>query len=160
MKEIPLSQGKVALVDDEDFDRLNQFKWYAIKPHRIFYAVRHKQREDGERRLVYMHREVLSVLPSMEVDHKDGDGLNNTRDNLRPATEHQNQCNRTATRKNASGYKGVTWHKGNRKWRAQIVVNGKAKHLANCVTAEDAARAYDAAARELHGEFAKVNFEP
>jgi hypothetical protein len=107
----------------------------------------------GVWRRVLLHR-FLAGNDSL-VDHRDGNGLNNTRDNLRPATRGQNQHN---SGPRSGRYKGVTWHKGARKWLAQIMCDRKYRYLGLHAAEEDAARAYDRAARELHGEFARLNF--
>ena len=159
MKEIPLTQGKVALVDDDDFEWLSQFKWYAVKFGRTFYAVRQAPRVNGKQRTIWMHREVLGLKPGdPRVDHRDGDGLNNQRMNLREATHRQNMMN-SRGRSGSSRFKGVDWDKRAKKWRARISVNGKKKHLGYFIDEEEAARAYDEKAKKIFGEFARVNFE-
>jgi hypothetical protein len=153
MKEIPLSQGKVAIVDDSDFVYLSQYKWCAFKHRHTWYAVRNFT-VDGKRRHVRMHRMILNVEAAVLVDHRDGDGLNNQRYNLRACTNSQNQQNRrTITSK--SGYKGVWWDRSCGKWEAKI---GK-KNLGKYSSPELAGMAYDKAARKLFGEFAATNEE-
>lgn len=160
MKEIPLTQNKVALIDDEDYESLSRFKWFARWDGHNWYAGRKIRRPDGERRTVFMHKEIIGTTTSIKIDHKDGDGLNNTRHNLRPATTQQNNCNNRIRRDNTSGYKGVNLRKEKhcRKWQASIRVNRKRKHLGYYDTPQEAALAYDVAARELFGEFARTNF--
>lgn len=154
-REIPLTRGLAAIVDAADYPYLSQFKWHACLFGRKWYAARKARKIDGTWTSVLMHREILDLAdPSILVDHKDNNGLNNARLNLRPATQQQNLCNRPATRKNTSGYKGVFWHKKAGKWMAQIKGQGKLKYLGLFLTREEAAAAYDAAAQELHGEFA------
>src|SRR5689334_17780885 len=119
-KIIKLTQGKIALVDDEDFDFLNKWKWHANSNGRknIFYA----KRLDSNK-IVSMHRVILSITdPKIIVDHKDGDGLNNQRSNLRIATPSQNNANRRPM--GSSKYLGVYYHKSSKKWKAQIGKNG------------------------------------
>lgn len=153
MKEIPLTQGKVALVDDCDFERLSRFRWYAACNHGYgWYAVRCVKRKH-----VYMHCEILNVQRGIRVDHKDGNGLHNWRNNLRPATSAQNMSNRGKQIDNTSGYKGVTWSKDRSVWIAKIGVNGKSKYLGWFDDTESAARAYNDAALMYHREFAKLN---
>lgn len=157
MKGIALSQDKVAIVDDLDFPYLSQFKWTALKGRNTWYAVRNVV-IDGRTKMLLMHRLLLDAPTGLGVDHRDGDGLNNQRANLRLCNEQQNGQNRTLQSNNKSGYKGVSWDKRKRKWTARIKAHGKQPHLGYFDTAKDAARAYDAAALELHGEFARLNF--
>ena len=121
-------------------------KWYARRPVRG---------GDGSVRWQGMHT-FLTGWPL--VDHIDGDGLNNRRSNLRPATPSQNNANRRKSRQNTSGFKGVSYYHRTSRWRAYVGVDGKAIHLGYFDTAIDAARAYDAAALEHFGEFARINF--
>lgn len=159
-KKIPLTQGFVAIVDAADYEWLSQWNWAILKRGPLLYAKRNAWLGDGKRRSVQMHRLVLGLTdPSIHIDHIDGNGLNNTRGNLRICTQQENMRNRRLNSNSTSGYKGVSWYKDRAKWHAQIVVNGKYHHLGHFITAEEAARAYDAAAIELHGEFARLNFE-
>ncbi len=128
---------------------------------RTWYAYRNGRRDDGCSFVITMHGEVarlvgLQILDC--IDHRDGNGLNNQRHNLRPATTAQNSRNRGRCRNNTSGYKGVTWYKPQRKWLASISIDGRRKHLGYFASKLDAALAYDAAAREYHGDFARLNF--
>lgn len=150
MKEIPLTRGQYAIVDDADYEALSQHRWHAIKPAGTYYATR----RNGAKH-VYMHRAVLETTGP--VDHINGNGLDNRRDNLRPATTAQNQWNTEKQANNTSGYKGVTYDKRARKWKAYIGVNGKRLHLGYFSTAEEAAIAYNDAASVAHGEFAYRN---
>lgn len=154
-KSIPLTNGKVTLVDDGDFDWLNQWKWQGAKS-RTFYAVR--RAGWPVRKTVIMHRLILGISDEYEVDYINGNGLDNRRKNLRVATRSQNQANRGPQRNNASGYKGVMWNKGKRKWRARIQVEGRRIHLGYFDDPVEAAKAYDEAARKHFGKFAKTNF--
>ncbi len=157
MKEIQLTLGKVALVDDEDVLLVSQFKWHAQKGRHTFYAVTDVRKEDGKWKAVKMHR--LFLPDSKQVDHRDGNGLNNQRFNMRPATRSQNAAN---SRKPASGvtsqYRGVSFHKSSKKFAAQIETKNKNKHLGLFISEVDAARAYDDAALQHFGEFARLNF--
>lgn len=155
MKEVELSQGKVALVDDEDFERVSQFKWYA---HRsaprskiLWYAVR--SLHPGTMRL---HTFILPGHPM--IDHRDNDGLNCQKSNLRPATVSFNNANRRKHKKSSSKFKGVTWYKAIQKWQVAIGINGKRQHLGYFFDETEAACAYDTAAKKLFGEFARLNF--
>lgn len=155
--EIPLTKGKVAIVDIADYEWLSQHKWYAQWSGQKWYAARRVHNLGERSHIVFMHREIVEAGHGTEVDHKDGDGLHNTRANLRLATRPENMWNRSAQTNNTSGYKGVGWNKDRRKWQAQINVRGKYKYLGLFEDVRDAANAYDAAARELHGEYARTN---
>jgi hypothetical protein len=154
VRTIELTQGQVALVDDEDYDWLVAMgSWYAHRSRNTFYA----KRRSGQPKL-RMHRVIMGVTdPATKVDHEDCNGLNNQRSNLRVATTVQNARNRGKTSANTSGYKGVTWVKNDRRWKAQIMVAGKQIFLGNYTDPASAAAAYDAASIKLHGEFAKPN---
>ncbi len=152
MDKIRLTQGKVALVDAQDYEWLNQWKWCtACWRQYLNYATR---RESGKQ--VFMHRVILGVLKGQEVDHINGNGLDNRRENLRICTRSQNQHNRKATQ-GTSKYKGVSWSSRDKRWRAKIKVFGVSKMLGNFIEEKDAARAYDEGAIEYHGEFARTN---
>ena len=157
MKEIQLTQGKVAIVDDGDYEYLNQWKWY----YDHGYARRDKIRDKKKKR-IYMHSFIMNTPAGMETDHKDNDkpdhGLDNRRDNLRVATNAQNKMNKGKGIDNASGYKGVHWDKRDNKWRATISMENRKKSLGYFTDPIEAARAYDAAARLHHGEYASLNF--
>lgn len=153
MKQIPLSRGLVALVDDADFDLVSAVgKWYANPSDRTFYARKNFSR-GGRYFSVRMHT-LITGWPL--VDHLNGNGLDNRRLNLRQATHSQNAMNRGMRSDNTSGYKGVGLRRG--AWTAEIYVHGVQHYLGRFLSAEEAARAYDAAAAELFGEFARLNF--
>lgn len=152
-REIPLTQGKVALVDDDDYEWLMQFKWCISKGN---YAVTPKSRKIG-RGNIPMHRMILNAPPHMEVDHRDCNTLNNQRDNIRLATHAQNQCNIKPYRKDkTSQYKGV--RRNRNRWQALIKVNQVTFLLGRFDDQEEAAKAYDQAAKLHFGEFAYLNF--
>ena len=157
MKEIELSQGKVALVDDEDYEYLNQWKWCALKSHNVYYAVR-TVRHDNMQTTQCMHRLILNCPSGMKDDHRNGDGLDNRRDNLRICTNAENIHNsRVQSRNKSSRFKGVHLHKA--KWCSRIKVNGVKIHLGYFISEYAAADAYDLAAKKYFGEFARLNFE-
>ncbi len=155
--KIVLNQGYEAIVDDRDYEELSKYKWH-IRTCCGFlhYAVR-SFRVHGASKTEAMHRRILHVPKGLEVDHINGDGLDNRRANLRLCSRQQNAFN-GHKRANASGFKGVVWHKGAGRWRAKIMKNHTTVHLGYFNFPEDAGRAYDRAARELFGEFARVNF--
>lgn len=155
MKTIPLTRGRVAIVDDEDFDALNMFKWHIIKDSCNLYAVRHDAEKHA--RLIMMHRAVMATPVGYQTDHRNGDGLDNRKDNLRVCSCSQNQHNSRLRRDNSSGYKGVGWHKHLKKWGARIGVNGKSHHLGYFESPQLAAEAYNARALAVFGEFARGN---
>lgn len=158
MKRIPLSQGQFALVDDKDFERLSKFKWHAHWDGYNFYAIRTFRISKNKQGRVRMHQELFECPEGMIPDHKDGDGLNNQRENLRPATYQQNNRNRRKKARATSRFKGVSWRSDVGKWRVIITLSGKLKSLGSFLTERKAARAYDEAARRLFGEFAHLNF--
>ena len=159
MVKIPLTQGKFALIDDKDFNLVNQYKWFAQKHRNTYYACRRAKRMNDKGKFMSMHRLILD-FPDNDVDHKDGNGLNNGRYNLRTCSKSQNQQNQMKTnngRKTSSIYKGVSWHKGNTKWMACIRVYGKLVHLRYFTSEIEAAKVYNKAAIKYFGEFANLN---
>lgn len=157
-KEILLSQGQVAIVDNQDYEWLSRWKWYAQRtPSGEFYAKRNAW--DKVRFVSFkMHRVIMNAQPESEVDHVNGNKLDNQRSNLRICTHPQNVCNARIRKDNSCGYKGVHLEKRyGGKWFAIIGVNGKSKFLGYHPTSEAAARAYDLAAKQYHGEFAQLN---
>lgn len=158
MKKIKLTQGKFALVDDEDFDFINQWKWCAKKDTRNFYAFR-TDYENGKKSIL-MHRVVLNINnPKIKIDHRDIDGLNNQKINLRIVSDSESSRNKRGVQNTSSVYKGVYRLNVNRKnkWRAMIGIDGKQIHLGCFPTQELAAIAYNDSAKKLHGEFANLN---
>jgi len=161
MKKIPLSQGKFALVDDEDFDYLNQWKWHAWRNKRAFYALSNIV-SGRVRTAIKMHRLLAQVSdPLLQVDHIDGNGLNNQKSNLRVCLNIQNAMNRGKRKvKTTSKYKGVNLkirRSGTIVWVAQIQVDGRKMHIGCFETQESAALAYNEAAKEHFKEFAFLN---
>ena len=162
MKEIQLTRGKIALVDDHWFEYLNQWKWGALKGKGTWYAITWNRNALGPGRdiCIYMHRVVSGAKEGEFVDHRDRDGLNNQEHNLRKCSLAQNNRNRDRNKNGTSGYKGVTIRKQNKKVKyiAQITVDRKAMYLGIFLTAEQAASAYDDAAKKYYGSFAYLNF--
>lgn len=157
MKNIPLTRGFFAQVDDEDYDFLNQWKWYAKSSRGKIYAAKNVQSVKGQRQL-FMHRLVMKVNElKTEVDHIDGDGLNNKKINLRTCTRSENCRNRKPY--GSSPYLGVSWYGFNNKnkWSATIKINGRQKCLGYFSVEAEAAIAYNKAASLHHGEFARLN---
>jgi hypothetical protein len=154
---IELTKGKFATVDDADYEHLSQWEWFY---HSQGYAVRNARKgELGQRSIVYMHRYIVGAAAGMDVDHQDRDKLNNQRYNLREATQAQNQHNRAPRAGRAIPYKGVRFDPVRNRYRARITVNRREMQLGRFMTMEDAARAYDTAARHYFGVFARTNFE-
>lgn len=158
IRYIPLTLGKITIVDAGDYEWLNSFAWQAMLSRGAWYASRLLW-EDGKCKRIKMHQAILSTIDGSVPDHKNGNGLDNRRDNLRPATRSQN-CGNRRTVVNKSGFKGVSWASKDKKWRARIGVSGKALFLGTFATADEAAHAYDAAALKHFGEFARLNFPP
>ncbi len=150
MKTIQLTLGKVALVDDEDYDRLNQLRWHANWTGRKWYAHRGNKP-------ICMHHLILDVDEGMEIDHRNGDGLDNRRQNLRVCTTQQNNFNRTVNKNNKLGIKGVSWHSQTKKFRAQIMCSGERIYIGGFDTAFSADVAYREAEKRYFGEFARIN---
>lgn len=142
MKEIPLTQGKVALVDDEDYAELSKFSWYLHRDGNIQYAVRcsHRNPTTHKRNFIRMHAIILGTPKGMDTDHINGDGLDNRRENLRVVTKRQNQQNLHILK--SSKFPGVDWNKSHKKWRTKIQINGKSHHLGYYNNEEMAARRY------------------
>ncbi len=148
---VPLTQGKTTLVDADDLDKVGNYQWSALKGRHTFYAFR-QTRIDGKQKSVRLHRLIVRGAP--EVDHKDGDGLNNRRHNLRAATRANNAANVGRYRTNTSGIKGVSFCEARGKWLAQISVDGKRINLGRYDSKDEAATVYAQAEREYKGEFA------
>jgi hypothetical protein len=156
MKEVILTQGQMALIDDEDYELVSQYKWYAHKYKHAFYAQTSAYK-NGKQKTIKMHRLIMKAQSKQQVDHINHNGLDNRRANLRLCTNAENQHNQQKTR-GTSKYKGVAWCNSRKKWETTIHVNGKNLHLGRFSLEEDAARAYDKAAKKHYGEFAGCNF--
>jgi hypothetical protein len=147
----------LAKVDDEDLDLVSAYRWYPRPGRGVVYAQAAIRRPDGKWTTIFMHRMILAAPPLIGVDHRNHDGLDNRRANLRLATQTQNLGNSRIRSDNTSGHKGVYWDRWNGKWRAEIKANGKRFHLGRFVDLDDAANAYDRAAAEHFGPFALTN---
>lgn len=152
MKEIRLTQGKTALVDDEDYVYLSQWKWH----YSHGYAIR-AEIVNNKQIKIYMHRFVMSAPKNVEIDHVNQNKLDNCKNNLRLATRKQNTFNVGKKSNNTSGYKGVSFQKNANKWAAYIEVDGRKVHLGLFYNPIEAAYAYDDAAKKHFGEFAATN---
>lgn len=156
MKKIKLtSQGKFAVIDDDDFERVNNFKWYAYNSDGIYYAGRTLPGNFS----ISMHRYILNAPSQFYVDHKNRDGLDNRKTNIRLCTASQNQANRIVSPKNKTGFKGVSYHIRDKKWHSRIRLSGELFHLGTFSNPIEAAKMYDRKAIELFGEFARLNFD-
>lgn len=159
-KLIKLTFDCLALVDDEDYESLQGHNWKLWRRHKKkkLYAGAYTT-VDGKRKAIAMHAFIMNAKKGDIIDHVDGDGLNNTRANLRFCNQSGNSANRLMSSNNTSGYKGVAFHKRRKsnQWEARTKLNKKQIHIGYFSNPEDAARAYDAKAIELFGEFAKTN---
>ena len=156
MKEIELTQGKVALVDDEDYEYLRQWKWYygcEGGKNKSGYAVR--SITNPKRALIFMHRVIMSTPTGMETDHINCNKTDNRKENLRVCTRLQNKKNNPLMKNNKTGYKGVSIN--NNRYKVKISVNKKQIHLGYFDKVEDAAKTYNLAALKYHGKFARLN---
>jgi hypothetical protein len=158
MKLIPLTHGKFAQVDDADFEQISKYKWHSItNKSGNNYAIC-SIKINGKFKTTYMHRMILGVTEKSDwVDHKDNNGLNNRRTNIRIATPSKNQANRIPF--GNSKYKGVCFNKNSKLWRTEIQKDGKRITIGYFKDEKQAALAYDLKATELFGEFAYLNFK-
>ena len=156
-KLICLTREQVTIVDDENYEWLSQWKWYARKDGSGCYRA--CRGVGSPPKHLFMHRQILKAPQSKMVDHKNHNTLDNRKRNLRLCTNTQNQQNQLVRATGTSRYKGVCLHKASCKWQAQIKINGKDCYIGIFKKEENAARAYDKKAREIFGEFAKLNFE-
>ena len=154
MVKIKLTQGKTALIDDDDADMVSRFKWRVQKDKHRFYAMACIPQEGRPSKDISLHRLVMR-FPKNEVDHINGDGLDCQKHNLREATKSQNQRNRRVNANSGTGIKGVSLRNG--KYCARISADGKLINLGTFDTAAEAAKAYDVASLKFHGEFGRRN---
>jgi len=154
VKLIPLTKGYNALIDDEDYEKVSQFKWCVNGVSPSHYGIRVCKGQRGK--LIHLHRFLMNAPDGFDVDHIDGDTMNNQKSNLRICTRSQNSIN-SKKKKGLSKFKGVHWLKDNKKWRAKIMKDGKSFYL-GCFTNEaEAAAAYNNKAKEIFGNFARLN---
>lgn len=158
MKYIELSRGKRAIVDDEDYEWLNQWKWYCKQDN---YAARVSTTDNWKTQtFISMHRLIMNTPTGMTTDHKNGNSLDNRRCNLRIATHSENQFNRGKQKNCSSKYKGIHWDSTYGKWKAKIHKDDTTLHIGYFASETDAAMAYDYKATQLFGQFARLNFPP
>lgn len=140
MKEIKLKHGEIVLVDDQDFEELNKYKW-------CLNSGGYASRRIDTHTSILMHRQVMNTPKGLETDHINGNKLDNRRENLRNVTHSQNQLHSRLPKTNTSGHKGIVWDKKNNKWQAQIKVNQKNHHLGRFIELEEAKKARQEAER-------------
>jgi len=159
MKQILLSHGKFALIDDEDFERINKYKWYVIKHRYTFYAIRLVCEGGKIKEMCRMHREIMKLCKGdgVKIDHKNRNGLDNQKNNLRIASNSINGYNSKLKKNNTSGYRGVFKYNKN-KWYAQIQFNRKFYRSKSFLKKEIAAMEYDRMALQFYGSNAMLNF--
>jgi hypothetical protein len=148
---LPVGRDLVALADIDDAERLLQYRWRAIRIRRTWYAVR----ADSDA-LIYMHRLILNAPDGMIVDHRDGNGLNNSRANLRVVTHRENNINAAKRAGCSSHHRGVDYHRSTRAWRARVWCGGRETLVGFFATEEEAVAARERAAREVYGEYVSV----
>jgi hypothetical protein len=158
-RKIKLTQNQYAIVEPEDFEELNKYKWYAVNGGHTFYAVRPGYNENYKRTTIKMHRQIMRPARDKYVDHINHNGLDNRRENLQCVTPEQNSWNRKKEKVGGSSkYTGVRWCEHRKKWRASIRRNGAKEHLGYFDSEIEAAKAYDEAAKLFRGRFAVLNF--
>lgn len=158
MREIILTQGKTALVDDTDFEQVSKHKWFCHHIGGNFYAERMIPKSENSGKRTYQSMHQFLFPSSLQIDHEDGNGLNNQRYNLRDASNPQNGANRKKQKSTVSKFKGVSWENPRECWRAELTVEGCRVFLGRYESEEDAAHVYDYAAKINFGEFARLNF--
>jgi hypothetical protein len=157
-RKITLNDGKYTIVDAGDYYILNSYDWYARKNQSgVYYAYRFNDSGEGPK-IEAMHRVIMGSPKGKLIDHRNGVGLDNRRENLRQATRIENGCNKRKRKNTTSRYIGVTFRKQYRKWIAAIKHGSNRVWLGTFDNEIDAAKTYDAAAKKYHGEFARLNF--
>ncbi len=159
IRYIPLTRGKFAIVDADDYEWASKFKWHASGQEKYPYACRALYYEGKLKKMIYLHREILAAPKELLADHINGNPLDDRKENLREATKSENACNMNLNKEGCSSiYRGVGWHKGVGKWVARITIGRRRIHLGVFDDEIEAAKAYDEAAKIYHGEFARLNF--
>ena len=156
--KIPLTQGKFAKVDPEDYIWLSQFRWHCKINKNSIYAVR-TIATNGKPKRIYMHRMIMNTPDNLLCDHSNHNGLDNRKFNLRNCTSRQNNANSRSAASSSSKYKGVSWSKARKKWAAYIKKDSRQYFLGHFKSESTAAKAYDNAAKKFFGKFAYLNFE-
>lgn len=154
-RTIQLTQGLVTVVDAEDYDFLSQWRWYANKRPHTFYAIRSTQTENGNR-CVRMHSLILGTPKGLCSDHRNGNGLDNRRSNLRICTSEQNSRNKKMAKNNTTGCKGINWEANLNKWRVRIGIDGKRLFLGRYDDINEAIAVRLAKEKELYGEYRRI----
>lgn len=152
MKKIKLTQGKVALVDNEDFEEISKYKWYFDHGYARTSIGGRKNKKN-----IYLHRMIMKCPEDRLIDHKNRNTLDCRRSNMRICNKSKNAVNSFLRKDNTSGFKGITWHERENKWKARVTVNQKRINLGTFITKEEAALAYNQAAQKYFGEFARLN---
>jgi len=157
-KLVPLSKDKFTIIDLEDFEKVKGFKWYfSSRGYATSSQWRCFPKNHANQYTLHMHRVIMNTPEGLLTDHINGDSLDNRKSNLRIVTNAQNLCNVKLTKKNTSGYKGVSWCKNSKHWRAKITFERKIFWLGGHKCPQEAAKAYDKAALKYFGEYAKTN---
>jgi hypothetical protein len=157
-RRIWLGEGLFVILDLRDYYHLSKYKWYIKGSFGKFYAARNYKYDSRQTKTVSMHREIMNAPGGLLVDHRNRNGLDNRRENLRLATYSQNNCNKPKRKNTSSQFAGVSFNKLCKRWCCYINHNGKRIFLGYFDSEIEAAKAYDAAARKYHGEFARLNF--
>ncbi len=161
MRKIELTQGQFAVIDDDDYDRISSHKWYAKKNNvkcKVVYYAATNITILGKRTTIRMHQFILGSSPNgKEIDHADGNTLNNQKHNLRFCTRTQNLYNAIGSPYSATKHKGITFNNKSNMYRVRISINGKSTHIGCFKKIEDAICVYNNAALKYHGEFARLN---
>jgi hypothetical protein len=156
---VPLTRDKCTIIDEPDLALVGNRKWFAVNRGKDWHAMR-TEGGRSKRRSVYMHRVIMGAADGLEIDHKNHNGLDNRRANLRECTHRQNRQNQvTRDETKTSRFRGVSWSKKRGVWIAAVCINGRQTYLGGYELEEQAARAYDAAAVRHFGEFANPNFQ-